>query len=338
MENDFLGMEIELIGHRIILDNSQKGINDEQQIKNRAFYLCDFNHEFLVHYTLDTRVNFNPTDTYISTVPELIFYHPEFPVSKIFNKENFDKFINQLIEAISTFSFLAFITNYIGYPAIRLHKIGANGKLGTEETFLKIHSVDNKYSDTVMIHITFACPLSQIYATPIELDAVSNNCKNFINLIQTLNNGCTSAMGDNDPKQQMPVVNRTSFGAIFSTLNNEEKEFILGYLKEEYKDSPNQIGLNGGTIWNLVKYLEDLKDGKKGIDDDPTYKANEKECLGISKLGNTFNDSGWPVFEFRIGSIETSKFVEFVNKIRCELRKRGGIDNMNINFDNGKYA
>lgn len=189
-----------------------------------------------------------------------------------------------------------------------------------------------------MIHITFACPFSKIYATPIELNDIDKNCKNFINLIQTLNNGCTSAMGDNDPKQQMPVVNRTSFGVIFSTLDNEEKEIILKYLKEEYERSPNKIGLNGGTIGNLVKYLEDLKDGKKAIDDDPTYKANEKECLGISKLGNTFNDLGWPIFEFRIGSIETSKFVGFVNKIRGELNKRGDTDNMNINFDDGKYV
>lgn len=179
---------------------------------------------------------------------------------------------------------------------------------------------------TVMVHVTCACPLESIGKSALGMERIampskcSDEVRGFLFLVDELWAGA----GGDDAKQKMLIMNRTSFGAIFNLFSLYDKELIM--------DSLLAMDRNTGkicpdcTVSQFYTYLNELKDKRQTVEDDPTYKANENMFLGISALGDTFVQKGtkyWPIFEFRrSGNPSISYVSQYFENIKKELDAR----------------
>ncbi len=94
----------------------------------------------------------------------------------------------------------------------------------------------------------------------------------------------------NDPKQNMEVMNRTSFGKMFSLLDVESKNQVLRFIgKEMDKNAVYSSEHHKITVNDMLNYFSSLNKGEISPSMDPTYHANrdnKAEKMGISQLGN----------------------------------------------------
>lgn len=343
---DYLGMELELQDWSIIIDNSDEKfkINKEEEIKGIPIDLWDIDNRYLVLVTLDTRTDFSPDKEEFKTVIELILFHKEFSIKKMKedcicatpgSKSSFQSFLETLIDKITKLNGDKYIKKENEQNFIILKNIDEEGKYTVNERKVKIKSVE-KYrnpKNEAMIHLTCASPLAKLpYTKPKhkDFDNMDNECYNFLQLIMEMVEGIES--NNLDPKQRMRIMNRTSFGAIFSTLRETQQTTIIEYLSGHLDNSQldKKIGEFGGTMKGFISYLILLKYKLTTIEDDPTYNANKNEALGISKLGNYFNYNNWPIFEFRrCSSVKYNRIVQYFYMVLKELDKR----DLSINFN-----
>lgn len=94
----------------------------------------------------------------------------------------------------------------------------------------------------------------------------------------------------NDPKQNMDVMNRTSFGKMFSLLKLKSKEQVLRFIENEMdKEAVYSSEHHKITVNDMLSYFKSLNINEISPSMDPTYHANrdfKAEKMGISQLGN----------------------------------------------------
>lgn len=316
-------MELEINKYYVYLDNSnppsegKRPINDENQIKGKVFDIVNVNNR-LVLLTLDTRTEFNAEEDRIETVVELVLFHEDYPIETLDST-----FGEELQKFISFFNIGKYIkdgkiTLFDFHPKERKMYI-KNPEV--EHTFT-VDTVNSNEIKDLMIHITCACPLKNLNIIDktgrnFETQVGQEEEYNFLLLIGNMIAGKGSE-ANADPKQNMNVMNRTSFGAMFSRLKGQK--YILEELKPQYGNETANITPYVGPISNFIGYFGDSKH-----DNDPTYRANEKENLGISKLGYSFgHDDQWPIFEFRdCGNVDINKFTTYFKGVLEKLKDRG---------------
>lgn len=328
IEKDYLGMELEMNKYYVHLDNSsnskngERPINDENQIKGKVFAVENINDKCVL-LTLDTRTGFKVTDDRIVTVVEFVLFHEDFPIETL--NLNFGLELQKFIEKFN-------IETYIEGGKITLYDFNPVEKtlyvkdLQSVHTFAVIPETRNKIKD-LMIHVTCACPLKNIKIddkTSRTFESPKNREEefNFLLLVGNMIAGKGSGE-DADPKQNMNVVNRTSFGAIFGRLEKDKKTFISGELRAQYGNETAYITKEVGPISNFIEKLTSVQTDSQ-YENDPTYKANVNENLGISKLGNSFGyNNQWPIFEFRdCGNVDLNKFSIYFDGVLKMLRNR----------------
>lgn len=310
---DCLGMEFELSTPKVIL-NLKDSHTKEKDIKGINIL---GNEDPYLKLTLDPRTTFDG------------------------NAENqhmaFEFILNHTQCSIDTMDFTEvgiYIQNYITSHSGKMFlekELIRDGKIkipGTEkEYFAEILSTHITAEETVMVHVTCACPLESIGKSALVMDkiyipeGISDEVKGFLFLVGEMWDGA----GLNDTKQKMDIMNRTSFGAIFNRFSPEDKEHIMESL--ETMSSNTGTICPGCTLNDFYTYLGKLKNGKTTVEDDPTYKANENMFLGISALGNTFvqkETEYWPIFEFRRSGNPFSTYIsQYFKNIKKELDERG---------------
>lgn len=336
IKDDYLGMEFEVNGYNVYIDNSLQGmgrpIDNESQIKGKVFGLVNIGSNRLVLLTLDTRTGFNPTQDSIETVVELVLFHKDYPIETLKNSECW----GSLKEFIKKFN----LNNFIVGNQISLYEFDPDNMSLNVKSRKSLHvkSFTDGYikeSDSLMIHLTCACPLGNILFPPAKTDYLCDLVKNlretnenivpFIELIDEMILGINS---DQDPKQHMDVMNRTSFAAILNQFNYLDRKDIVNYLAIIYQECyKKKITDKVGTVQELIAYLGRFIEHhiQCPIEKDPTYCANKMEKLCISALGGTLgHNNEWPIFEFRdCGSIKVENVEKYLNYVLGCLEKRG---------------
>lgn len=310
---DCLGMEFELSAPEIIL-NLKDTHTAERDIK--GIDILGDKDKYL-KLTLDPRTTFDGNANNQHMALEFILDHTQCPIYTM----NFTE-VGQYIQN--------YITSHSGKIFLKkglIHggkiKISGTGK----EYFAEIPSTHITAEKTVMVHVTCACPLKSIGQSALVTDKIdiqeeiTPEVRGFLFLVGEMWDGA----GGTDTKQRMQIMNRTSFGAIFHRFSSEDKKRIINSL--EAMNSNYGIICPDCTVSQFYTYLDNLKDGRTTVEDDPTYKANENMFLGISALGDTFVQKGteyWPILEFRrSGNPSISYISQYFKNIKKELDERG---------------
>lgn len=325
---DYLGMELELKPLTFIVDLGEEFVPED---KIKGFEICKIlNNKVAV--TFDTRSGYTGTGL-TSLAIELVFDHKQFEICK-WNKDEFTKFGKSLSE------------NILQLTECLVKKYKEGSLIDIDGNKYCINKITTSNVESAMIHITCSCKLEDIglYSTADSAifdnysnDIKSNNIRNFIYMLSTMCAGADTVHPENsDPKQKMTVMNRTSFGYIFSQLSRIEQEETINYIKEISGYPEKHITSHVGTIGNLEKYFTLLKENKIDTYADPTYLANQFEKLGISALGDT--TAGLlklPIFEFRgCGTISIDKLDKYFSCVfdalqhRVDLLKKLNVNNV----------
>lgn len=194
-------------------------------------------------------------------------------------------------------------------------------ELNTLDIEYKKH--DTHVISSLNIHITMAMDLDslgylmkdsenslskKLGVNAYSLASNSDNSGVFIELFKKLLTAGEPIDAKHDPKQKMIIMNRTSFGKIFTLLNDNEKDKVIEWLEakkgEKWKLTlSHQIGIE-----DLVLFFNQLKMKEVDSSLDPIYHANrdkDLEKIGVAHLGDKLehdiNGKASPIFEFRVG-------------------------------------
>lgn len=313
---DCLGMEFELSAPEIILNlkdthTAERDIKGIDILGDRDTYL---------KLTLDPRTTFNGNADNQHMAFEFILDHTQCPIDTM----DFTDIGRHIQTYISNNSFPMVLKDKLIDEEGKI-KIPGTGKERPAEI-----SPEHILAGTeikAMVHVTCACPLKNIGETFFSPERVfiPKRCPDKVRSFLFLVDKLWAGAGSNDTKQKMLTMNRTSFGAIFNTLSQDDKEFTMTGL--EAMIGNKAMICPDCTIGQFYTYLNQLKDRRTTVEDDPTYKANENMFLGISALGDTFVQKGteyWPIFEFRrSGNPSISYISQYFKNIKKELDERG---------------
>lgn len=324
---DYLGMELELKPLTFIVDLGDKFVPED---KIKGFEICKILND-RVAVTFDTRSGYTGTGL-TSLAIELVFDHKHFEICK-WTKDEFTKFGKSLSE------------NILQLTECLIKKYKEGSLIDIDGNEYCITKVTTPKVESAMIHITCGCNLAEIglhntkdrgfamsYSDSLKPKA---NIRNFIYMLSTMcANNTTGNLECSDPKQQMDVMNRTSFGYIFSQLHSTEQEEIICFIQNFSGYPEKRITNYVGNIGDLERYFRLLKDNKINTDADPTFLANKFEKLGISALGDT--TAGLfklPIFEFRgCGVINLDKLDKYFSRVFDALHHRSDLLNkFNVN-------
>ena len=311
---DCLGMEFELSAPEIIL-NLEDTHTAERDIK--GIDILGDNDKYL-KMTLDPRTSFNGNADDQHMAIEFILDHTQCPIDTM----DFTSIGQHIQSYITSHSSKFYILSNIipgSCFVIPSHENVCPATLHPEQ----IDTGKRK----AMVHVTCACPLKSIGQSALVTDKIdiqeeiTPEVRGFLFLVGEMWDGA----GGTDTKQRMPTMNRTSFGAIFNLFSPTHKDLIIKSLKT--MNGNYGIICPNCTVSQFYTYLDNLKDKKVTVEDDPTYKANENMFLGISALGDTFVQKGteyWPIFEFRrSGNPSISYISQYFKNIKKELDERG---------------
>jgi hypothetical protein len=309
-ENPGLGMEIELLvdGNSNPFMTKPSGVAEEK-IKAKPIYSIANNR---VNVTFDTRTGY---DENVSSglVIELVFDHKKVP---LFNT-NFKELGEQIVTDVSNMKF---------------------SDLRNKQRFVEDNVVINGYNNDLIfpknaikslnIHITLAMSLKDIYQLKqdyrselskmlgiieyvdnsiIDTNIIDTEAKVFIEVLKGMFDAGIPVNDKHDPKQKMKIMNRTSFGKIFSLLETKGQEDVIrwmNYYRKDWSLTKN----HPVTYDDMLIFLESVKKDQKNSINDPIYRANhgdKAEKIGIGHLGDEMgkNQKGisCPIFEFRVG-------------------------------------
>ncbi|SMP55572.1 protein of unknown function [Fibrobacter sp. UWB10] len=170
--------------------------------------------------------------------------------------------------------------------------------------------------------------ISKHTPTPTEHD-LNDDVQAFFDIINSFNKDSSK----DDPKSTMSIMNRTSFGKIFSLmspisqqqviLNFDNKVDQFYYGKQDYRVDKQGLYTYLTKLFNTINTINiDPAYTVQCINSDPTYVAAEHEKYGISGLGDStesINQEECPIFEFRglfdFNGKKIDKFPEFIQNI-----------------------
>ena len=303
-EKPGLGLELELNDPNLHITTEEA--KEEYEIKGHSMKNIANGY---VDVTFDTRTGYNSQEANQNLVIELVFDGSKILIKK---EEDYSSLKNNLINDLKELKFDDLKKSEIG----RFVNIRRTGSQNGDNVFPNLTNL------TFNLHITLALSLdlignlmkngsNGIFNYVVETDKYvslrddfdvekfgqqSMGSKNLPHINSDALAFCEmfykafQPHASNDPKQNMEVMNRTSFGKMFSLLKLKSKEQVLRFIENEmdknavYSSEHHKI-----TVNDMLSYFKSLSINEISPSMDPTYHANrdyKAEKMGISQLGN----------------------------------------------------
>lgn len=344
------GMELELLTpHGYYSTNTSAGKVPEEKVKAKKIFSIGYG---TVDVTFDTRTGYTETSDQDLTV-ELIFNAKRIPL--ISDLEALGDTLVHEIREITFESFDKELESTDFKNSVKKTEIGSQqlsqafifppekdirlnihitmamslddiGSIMQHNQLLDSVSPTTKLKQNLKIGVY---PRTAIMLTDTKaLDNVTNEAFAFIRIINAMFD-YNNKLSD-DPKQNMNIMNRTSFGKMFSMMDHDTSQSqILNWMQAQIdnreKESWRLTAQSPQTISDFKDYFTKLHNQETTSMQDPTYLANSKEKLGISHLGDKMelDISGVesPIFEFRVGSpnLKLDQIPHYLGELRSLL-------------------
>lgn len=334
MSNASLGLELEYFGFRVFLSaqGNQEEKIEEKDFKSKHIIVCDSEEgkkeeakklfselgAYGIKVTLDSRSHQDYPSGEIPLTIELILNHEQFEIQKKEKQVDLSKPFSEYVDG-----FTQYITN------LQEDGITLTVKFEENDKVYKLRIPKYKQTDKVLMpHVTIPCPVCKIgcsgqssvewqketkesYTIP---DYFVNYIKQIITFLKSdiqypdgLEGSGKRLLELHDPKQNAPVIPKTSLKKIISIIRNKNISFCM-------EKEKNDVYITENLSYNQ------LIDNINSTDNTDLLKNSP---LGIGSMGDvveTINDIECPIFEFRsIGFLKTDQMTTFEKELKKNL-------------------
>lgn len=319
MSHATLGLELEYCDFKVSLstgkeieekDFKSKHINIVAEDDGKAKELFSKLGSNGIMVTLDTRSLHGTLTGTMELTIELVLDHSQFEIQTVGDKGiKLSKSFSAYIEEFS---------QYILDESRDETELGITFEGSKNEYQLTIPKYKKKKENACfMPHVTIPCPLDKIGAPQEGLKGTEEY---LLNILDSLKSGVLVSehrpdaasiqrINEHDPKQNYPVIPKTSFNKIFSMIGNTKDKILIN------KDEKNDY-----YITENIKYNELIDSINRNGDD------LLKDCpIGIGSIGpvvETIQGVECPIFEFRkIGCFKCKDIFKFEEDLKDNLQE-----------------